>query len=92
LEFNNAWLIANCHLLIAEFKGKNGYNSKDCQDEQETQVLDPAPQPLQHLRTAARLPAQVRPLPLVLPGARVKGRDPRGNEVVVVEQQVAISK
>jgi hypothetical protein len=65
---------ANCQLLFANHgQGKNGYNSKDRQDEQETQVLHPAPQPLQHMRPAARLPAQVRPLPPVFPRAGAEG-------------------
>jgi hypothetical protein len=69
-------------------KGKHGYNSKNCQDEQETEVFDPAPQPLQHLRKAARFSAQVWPLPFVLPRVGLEGRDTRCFQVVVVEQLV----
>jgi hypothetical protein len=57
----------------SRYKGQNGNNSKDRQDEQETQVLHPAPEPLLDLRTAARLPAQVRPLPFVFPRPGAQG-------------------
>ena len=54
-------------------EGKDGNYSKDRQDEQETEVLHPAPQPLLDLWTAARFPAQVWPLPFVLPRLGAEG-------------------
>ena len=41
------------------------------------QVLDPQVQPLQDLRPSARLPAQLRHLPYLLPRAGLQGPDPR---------------
>jgi hypothetical protein len=67
------WLKAKGHLLIAQAKGNYGYNSEDRQDEQETQVFDPASQPLQHLRPSARVSAQVRFVPAVLPRTGAQG-------------------
>jgi hypothetical protein len=75
-------------MLIAS-EGKHGNNSKDRQDEQETQVLNPAPQPLLDLRTSAGLPAQVRRLPFVLPRTGVEGRSTRSFEIELVRKQLA---
>ena len=46
-----------------------GKTSSIAKDEQEAQVLVTPAQPLQDLRTSARFPAQVRPVPPVLPRA-----------------------
>src|SRR5205807_4027220 len=52
--------------------------------EEKAQVLHAAAQPLQDLWAAARVPAQVRHLPLVLPRAGAAGRDSRRFQVVLV--------
>ena len=52
---------------------------------QNAKILDPAAQSLQDLRTSARVPAQVRHLPSVLPLAGAEGRDSWSFEVVLVE-------
>src|ERR1700739_2998316 len=51
---------------------------------EETEIFHAQAQPLQVLRTSARVPAQVRHLPLVLPAACAARGDSRGFEVVVV--------
>jgi len=66
------------------FTGKYGNDSKTSKGPEETQVFVPQAQPLQYLRTSARLPAQVRHLPAVLPRTGVEGRDSWGLQVVLV--------
>src|ERR1022692_2977082 len=67
-------------------KGNNGEDIQYCQGEQEVQISGPAAQSLSYLRTSARLSAQVRDLPPVLPWAGSARRDSRGHEVELVGQ------
>src|SRR5260370_41707908 len=48
------------------------------------EVQGAVPQPLPHLRAAARLPAQVRHVPYLLPAAGRRGTHPRRDEVELV--------
>ena len=50
----------------------------------EAEVFDPQAQPLQDLRTAAGVPAQVRPVPAVFPRAGAARGDSWGFEVFLV--------
>src|ERR1700758_5090025 len=57
---------------------------------EETEIFHAQAQPLQVLRTSARVPAQVRHLPLVLPPARAARGDSRGFEVVLVTRHQSL--
>src|ERR1022692_4171326 len=72
-------------------KGNNGEDIQYCQGEQEVQIPGPAAQSLSYLRTSARLSAQVRYLPSVLPWPGPEGRDSRGHEVELVGQGLSES-
>src|SRR5206468_9902829 len=65
-------------LTSAELKlratGEYGHDSEDRQRAQISEVQDPAAQPMPSVRTAARVHAQVRPLPAVLPQAGARRR------------------
>jgi hypothetical protein len=74
-----------------ETQGLNGDYSKTSEGRKKAQVLDAQAQPLQALRTPARLSAQVRHLPLVLPPARAARGDSRGFEVFVVTRRWALA-
>ena len=52
------------------------------------QTSVPAPQPLLALRTAARIPAQVRHLPPLLPQARAEWRDSGRDQGELVGSEV----
>src|SRR3954468_22415435 len=71
---------------VPAVKGLYGNYRKTSQRRTETEVLHPPAQPLRDLRTASRLFAQVRHLPLVLPRIGAQGRDSRGFEIVLVNQ------
>jgi hypothetical protein len=77
----NRWSIESLDSLG---EGKNGNDCKESKGRRETEVLHAAAQPLQDLRTAARVPAQVRHVPLVLPRAGAAGRTARRVQVFVV--------
>ena len=70
-------------------KGNDGENIQHRQGEQEAQVFDPAAQPLQALRTSARVPAQVRSVPSCFRGLALKGEIPGVSQVVLVGNAAA---
>jgi hypothetical protein len=79
----------NCPITkLLNYKIKKGvyvHNRKVRQRcEEEGEVFEPPAQPLQVVRAAARVPAQVWHLPLVLPGPGPARRDTRRVEIVVV--------
>ena len=73
--------------LEREDKGKHGHDRKDRQGSEDAEVQGPAAEPLQALRPAARLPAQVRALPVVLPQAGARGRHRRRDEEQLVDSR-----
>jgi hypothetical protein len=84
-------VISDLRLKILDFelKAKSqelifGDNSKESQRRKEAQVLRAQAQPLQDLRTPARLSAEVRRMPLMFPRPGAARRDTRGFEVVLV--------
>src|ERR1700746_3258833 len=95
------WSIWECRLEHRKFrvsgfefqqKGLHGYYRKASKGRKEAQVLFAQAQPLQDLRTSARLPAQVRHLPALLPRVGTAGRDSRSFEVVLVKQSLVVRR
>ena len=70
----------------------NGYDSKDRQRSEDAEVQDSPPQPLQAVRPAARLHAQVRHVPSVLPQAGARRRRHRRDEELLVKDKLPTSK
>ena len=69
---------------------RRSWSAPGCRGREEAEVFDAQAQPLQVLRTSARVSAQVWHLPLVLPPARAARRDSRGFEVeLVVDRALA---
>src|SRR5712691_4566722 len=69
-----------------------GYDSEDREGTEDTQVQDPAAQPLPPVRPSARLHAEVRAVPSVLPQAGAGRRRHRGDEKQLVNCQVTTLK
>ena len=74
-----------------EDKGKHGHDCKDRQGSEDAEVQGPAAKPLQALRPAPCVPAQVRALPPVLPQAGARGRHRRSDEEQLVDKPSALS-
>ena len=66
-------------------QGSNGNDRKDRQGSQDAQVQDPSPEPLPPVRTAARVHAQVRHVPPLLPQAGARRRRHGRDEELLVE-------
>jgi hypothetical protein len=77
-------------MLIAALTRFYGNDCKKSEGRAEAEVFKPQAQPLQAVRAAAGLLAQVRNLPFVLPGARAEGRDSRGQQVELVGEQFKV--
>lgn len=73
-------------LRVREIKGNDGQNIQHRKGQQEAQVLFASAQPLQTVRTSARVPPQVRPVQAVLPRFGTARRDSWGHEVVLVDE------
>src|SRR6185436_942537 len=69
-----------------ELRGSNGHYRKGRQGSEDAQVQDPPPQPLQVVRTATRLHAQVRHVPSVLPQAGPRRRRDGCDQEFLVEK------
>src|SRR6516164_5862088 len=65
-------------------KGKYGDNSQDGQGTESAEIQDSAAQPLPPVRPSARVHAQVRAVPLVLPQARAGWRHHGSHEEQLV--------
>ena len=77
--------------LEREDKGKHGHDCKDRQGSEDAEVQGPAEKPLQALRAAACVSAEVRALPAVLPQAGARGRHRRGDQEQLVRKPSALS-
>ena len=74
----------SCQLVL---KRIHGNYCKTGERRAEAEVQLPQAQPVQAVRAAARISAQVRHLPFVLPGTGSEGRDSGCCEVELVERQ-----
>ena len=71
-------------------KDSYGYDCKDRQGSQDAEVQDPPPQPLPAVRAAARLHAEVRDVPPLLPQVRARGRHHGSDEEQLVNPKTQI--
>ncbi len=62
------------YMKVDKARGTYGYDSEDRERKEGAEVQDPAAQPLPPVRPPARLHAEVRVVPPVLPQARARGR------------------
>ena len=72
---------------IRRIEEQNGHDRKDCQGTEVAQVQDPSAEPLQAVRTAARIHAQVQAVPALFPAFCARRRRHRSDEELLVSSR-----